>query len=106
MRALRILVADDERDTREYLQHVLSRLGHQVAGASTGRQLTDLARQVEPDLVVTDIKMPDMDGIDAARSINAARETPVILISAHHEKELVARAGADNIMAYLVKPVE
>jgi response regulator NasT len=104
-RPLRILVADDERDTREYLQEMLSRLGHQVAGAANGRQLTDLARHVEPDLVITDIKMPDMDGIDAAREVNREREVPVILVTAHHDAGLLERATADNIMGYLIKPV-
>jgi response regulator NasT len=104
-RPLRILVADDERDTREFLQHLLGRLGHQAVGVGTGRQLTELARQVDPDLIVTDIKMPDMDGIAAAEAVNRERETPVILVSAHHDADLLARAGADHIMAYLIKPV-
>jgi response regulator NasT len=104
-RPLRILVADDERDTREFLQQMLARQGHQAGGVGTGRQLAEVARQVEPDLIVTDIKMPDMDGIEAAEAVNRDREIPVILVSAYHDDELLARAGAAPIMAYLIKPV-
>src|SRR5207244_9316492 len=56
-RALRIAVADDERDTREYLAQIVTRLGHQVVTAATGQQLAELARVGEPDLIITDIKM-------------------------------------------------
>jgi AmiR/NasT family two-component response regulator len=103
---LRIAVADDERDTREYLEEVLPRLGHTVvASTATGRQLAEQVRATHPDLVITDIKMPDMDGIDAAQSINRDHAVPVILLSAHHDDDLVNRAAAGNIMSYLVKPI-
>jgi response regulator NasT len=104
-RGLRILVADDEKDTREYLQQLLARLGHQVAVAADGAQLAELARRVEPDLIVTDIKMPGMDGIEAAATLNEGREIPVILVSGHHEADLLARVAGSHIMAYLIKPV-
>jgi response regulator NasT len=104
-RSLRVAVAEDERDTREYLQEMLSRLGHQVVAASNGRQLVEQCRALKPDLIVTDIKMPDMDGIEAAAQVSAVNETPVILVSAHHDAELLERAGADHIMGYLIKPV-
>jgi response regulator NasT len=105
--ALRIAVADDERDMRQFLQELLGRLGHQViAVAERGHQLIDQCRGLNPDLVVTDIKMPDMDGIDAVAEINRIREVPVILISGHQEEELLHRSGAEYIMAYLLKPVK
>jgi response regulator NasT len=104
-RTLRIAVAEDERDTREYLQDLLQRLGHRVTAASTGRQLVEQCRASQPDLILTDIKMPDLDGIDAAVQANADRPVPVILVSGHHDAELLERAGADHIMAYLIKPV-
>jgi response regulator NasT len=103
--SLHVAVAEDERDTREYLQEVLTRLGHQVVVAQNGRQLVDQCRLLKPDLVITDIKMPDLDGIDAALQIGGEKETPVILVSGYHDKELLERAGADHIMAYLIKPV-
>ena len=59
-----------------------------------------------PDLVITDIKMPDMDGIDAAAQIYRNAPIPVILVSAYHDPEFIRRAEADHIMAYLVKPIK
>ena len=67
MAALRILVADDEPDMRDYFRKVLPRLGHTVvAAAETGAELIAQCRTHRPDLVITDIKMPELDGIDAA----------------------------------------
>jgi response regulator NasT len=104
---LRILVADDEADMRDYFNQVLPEMGHEVVGTATnGRQLVDKCRELHPDLVVTDIKMPDLDGIDAAGEIYNDRPVPVILVSAYHEPELFERAEQDHILAYLVKPIK
>jgi two-component system, response regulator PdtaR len=105
--ALRIAVADDEPDMRDYFKKCLSRLGHQViAVAQNGRELVAQCRELNPDLVITDIKMPDVDGIDAATQIYKERPVPVILVSAYHDAALVERAEADHIMGYLVKPIK
>ena len=105
--SLRVVVADDEPDMREYFQKSLSRLGHKVvAVAQNGRQLVDDCRATRPDLVITDIKMPDMDGIDAAVKIYQDYPIPVILVSAYHDPELIQRAESDHIMGYLVKPIK
>lgn len=105
--ALRIVVADDERETRDFYQELLQRLGHQVIGtASSGAQLVELCRAMRPDVVITDIKMPDMDGIEAAARANKHHQAPIILVSAHHDAELIVRAGTEYIMAYLIKPVK
>jgi response regulator NasT len=104
---LRIAVADDEPEMREYLQTVLARLGHEVVAAvENGRQLAERCRQLAPDLIITDIKMPGLDGLEAAISVHRDKPTPVILVSAHHEPGLLARAASDNVMAYLVKPIK
>lgn len=104
---LRVVVADDERDTREFLQELLPRLGHQVAGvAETGEQLVEQCHSAKPDLIITDIKMPGLDGIDAAKQATSDHEAPVILVSAHHDVELIVRSGEDHVMAYLVKPIK
>jgi CheY-like chemotaxis protein len=104
--ALRIAVADDEPDLREYFQKVLSRLGHcVVAVAGTGKELVAQCQATHPDLVITDIKMPDLDGIEAAQAICREEAVPVILVSAHQDAQLLKRAEADHIMGYLVKPV-
>lgn len=104
--ALRIAVADDEADMRDWFERMLPTLGHQVVSvAETGHELVEHCRTLQPDLVITDIKMPDMDGIEAAQAICHERPVPIILISAHHEPELIERAEADQVLAYLVKPV-
>jgi len=106
MSPLRVAVADDERDTREFLQEVLPRLGHQVvAVAENGKQLVERVQQTSPDLIITDIMMPEVDGIAAVEQIERVRPVPVILVSAHNDAELIVRAGADHVMAYLLKPV-
>ena len=74
--------------------------------AETGRELVEQCRATHPDLVITDIKMPDMDGIDAAAQIYREAAVPVILVSAYHDAEFIRRAEADHILAYLVKPIK
>ena len=104
---LRIAVADDEPDMQEYFEKILPRLGHEVVSiAETGRQLVDHCEALHPDLVITDIKMPDMDGIEAATTIYKKQAIPVILVSAFHDRDLIERAESDHIMAYLVKPIK
>jgi two-component system, response regulator PdtaR len=106
-RALRIAVADDEPDMREWFQTILPLLGHQVVDvAEDGQDLVEKCRAITPDLVITDIKMPDMDGIDAATLIYRNGPIPVILVSAYHDPEFIRRAEADHILAYLVKPIK
>lgn len=105
--SLRIAVADDEPDMRDYYQKSLTRLGHHVvAVAQTGRELVEHCKVQRPDLVITDVRMPDMDGMDAAAEIYRDRPVPIILVSAFHTPELMARAEADHILGYLVKPIE
>jgi response regulator NasT len=106
-RSLRIAVADDEPGMREYFQKILPRLGHQVVSvAETGRELVQHCREHQPELVITDISMPDLDGIDAAHEIYREAPVPVILVSAHHDARLIKRAEADHILAYLIKPIK
>jgi AmiR/NasT family two-component response regulator len=104
---LRIAVADDEPDMRDYFARILPHLGHRVvAVAKNGAELVSLCRTACPDLVITDIKMPELDGIEAAMQIYQESPVPVILVSAHHDPELIERAEADHVMAYLVKPIK
>jgi response regulator NasT len=106
-RSLKIAIADDERDMRDYFQEILPLLGHQViAVARNGKELVELCASVHPDLVITDIKMPDMDGIDAASQLYRRGPVPVILVSAFNDPEFIRRAEADHILAYLVKPIK
>jgi two-component system, response regulator PdtaR len=104
---LRIIVADDEPVMCEYLEKTLPLLGHEVVGvARTGRELVRLCQQAQPDLIITDIKMPDIDGIEASRQMGLQKPAPVILISAYHDPELIERAGQHHVQAYLVKPIK
>ncbi len=103
----KIAVADDEAFIRRYFQEVLPDLGHEVvAAAANGAELIAACHQEQPDLIITDIRMPEVDGIEAALRILAERPTPVILVSAFHDDDLVQRAAESHAMAYLVKPIE
>lgn len=105
--SLRIAVADDEARMRDYLWESLERLGHHVVSAArTGRELVEQCQQHHPDLVIADIKMPDMDGIDAVRDICRDEPVPIILVSAYHDRETIERATQNHILAYLVKPIK
>jgi response regulator NasT len=106
-RPLRIAIADDEIDMRDYLARILPRLGHEVvSAAANGKELVVHCQQLHPDLVITDIRMPEMDGIDAAIVICREQPIPIILISAFHDPNLIARAEQDHVLAYLVKPIK
>lgn len=106
MDSLRIAIADDEPDMRDFFERMLPQCGHKVVSvAENGRQLVDQCREMKPDLVITDIKMPDMDGIEAAQKISRERAVPIILVSAYHDPELIERAESDHVLAYLVKPI-
>jgi AmiR/NasT family two-component response regulator len=106
-RSLRIAIAEDEPDLRDYFQRILPRLGHEVVAAvGNGRDLVEQCRSLQPDLVITDIKMPHMDGIEAAAQISRQHAVPVILVSAYHDPALITRAENDHILAYLVKPIK
>jgi CheY-like chemotaxis protein len=102
---LKIVVADDERDTREYLQEYLTYLGHEVKAAEDGRQLVVLCLEFAPDLIVSDYAMPGLNGLDAAADINCERPVPVVLISGRDEAEALAGKGG-HVIAFLSKPVK
>jgi response regulator NasT len=106
MDSLRILIADDESIRLLSLRAQLTALGHRVvAEASTGEEAVALAFATQPDLAILDIKMPRVDGIEAAERITQARPIPIILLTAYSEAQLVERAAQANIAAYLMKPV-
>ncbi len=104
---MRIVVADDEQDMRDYFADMLPDLGHEVvAVAKTGRELVDACRQFQPDLIITDIRMPDGDGLTAAKEVANERFTPVILFTAFHDANVLQQAADDHVFAYLVKPID
>jgi two-component system, response regulator PdtaR len=101
----RIIIADDESIIRMDLREMLGNLGYDVvAEAADGRAAVELARKLLPDLVIMDIKMPDMDGISAADELGKGRVAPVVLLTAYSEQSLIGRAKDAGVCGYLVKP--
>lgn len=106
-RSLRIAVAEDDPNLLAYYRDTLSRLGHVVAAtARTGTELIEQCRLIQPELILTDIHMPDMDGIEAAGRIAQENPIPVILISGYYDAEYIRRAQENHVLAYLIKPVQ
>jgi AmiR/NasT family two-component response regulator len=102
---LRIVIADDESIIRLDLKETLQRMGHQVvAEAGDGSTAVELVRQHKPDLAILDVKMPEMDGVDAAKEIARERLAPVLLLTAYSQQDLVRRAMDAGVFAYVVKP--
>ncbi len=105
MQSLRVVIADDESIIRLDLKETLQRMGHSVVGeAGDGRSAIELVRREKPDLVVLDVKMPEMDGIDAAKEVSNARLAPVVLLTAYSQQDLVRRAMEAGVFGYVVKP--
>jgi AmiR/NasT family two-component response regulator len=105
MDSLRIVIADDEPIIRLDLRKTLENMGHQVVGeAGDGAKAVEMARELKPDIVILDIKMPEMDGIDAAKVVTTEGIAPVLLLTAYSQKDLVDRAKDAGVFAYLVKP--
>lgn len=105
MNPLRVVIADDDGLTTMVLRKILVGMGHEVVGETgDGQQAVNLAREMSPDLVILDIRMPKMDGLAAAREIQAHRPTPVIVLSAYTESGLGSEAAGAGAHAYLVKP--
>ena len=101
----RLLIAEDEVISRMDLREMLENLGYTVVGeAGDGVAAVNLARALKPDLVLMDIKMPDLDGIAAAQALAQEHLVPVLLLTAYSDREFVDRAVDAGVMGYLVKP--
>ncbi len=102
---MRILIAEDETIIRLDLRQLLERAGHEIAGeARDGEEAVALARELDPELVIMDVKMPKLDGIEAAKRIVDERPLPIVLLTAYGQEELVNRAVEAGVFGYLVKP--
>ena len=105
--SLRIIVADDEAVIRMGLKAMLHTLGHKViATARNGRDAIEKVKQFEPDMLLLDIKMPDMDGITAAQKLANEYPLPIVMLTAYSQKALVEKAVDAYVMGYLVKPID
>ena len=101
----RVVIAEDEALIRLDLKETLDELGYEVVGeAADGEQAVALARELKPDLVILDVKMPVLDGISAAQRICRRGIAPVVILTAFSQRDLVERARDAGAMAYLVKP--
>jgi two-component system, response regulator PdtaR len=102
---MRILIAEDETIIRLDLRDLLERAGHEVvAEARDGEEAVALAREHLPELAVMDVRMPKLDGIEAAKTILGERPIPIVMLTAYGQEELVARAVEAGVFGYLVKP--
>jgi response regulator NasT len=102
---MKILIAEDETIIRLDLRTLLEASGFEVCGeAKDGEEAVTLARTLEPDLAIMDVKMPKLDGIDAARRILDERPIPIVMLTAYGQEELVSRAVEAGVFGYLVKP--
>ncbi|HWB11750.1 MAG TPA: ANTAR domain-containing protein [Pirellulales bacterium] len=102
---LRVAIADDDPEIRRTVAAMLRGLGHEVVFAgATGRELVNHCLAETPDLVMTDIEMPDMDGLDAAMAIYERSPAPIIVLTAFCRPELIERAEHNHILGYLMKP--
>ena len=104
---MRVLVAEDEALIRMDLVELLQDSGYTVVGqAADGEEAVALAREVRPDVVVMDVKMPKMDGITAGETITEERIAPVVILTAFSQRELIDRASRAGAMAYVIKPFD
>lgn len=102
----RVLIAEDNSKTRLFLKNQLELLGYDVISAvSNGQAAVEKAAELRPNLIIMDVKMPEMDGIDAAREITSKGPTPIILITGLSSDEMAIKAIEAGVFAYLVKPV-
>lgn len=106
MERARVIIADDESIIRMDLREMLTNLGYLVVGeAGDGRSAVNLARELKPDVAILDIKMPDMDGIEAARILTEEKIAPVVLLTAYSQRDLVERAKEAGVVGYITKPM-
>ncbi|MGH7279650.1 MAG: response regulator, partial [Candidatus Rokuibacteriota bacterium] len=111
LQGLRVLIVDDTQDAREWLVHVLSDFGARVLPASSVREALDAVEREPPDIVVSDIRLPDEDGYDLIRKLRAldlehGRHTPAVALTAYPRVEDRARALAAGYEMHVPKPVE
>ena len=106
-KATRIVIAEDEAIIRLDLRETLEEEGYEVV-ADTGRGDTaiDMVREHRPDVAIFDIKMPGMDGLDAARVVSAEKICPVVILTAFSQREVIEQARDAGALAYLVKPFQ
>ena len=101
----RVVIADDQESMSAIIRRQLVKIGHVVIGKATnGRQAVEMTQLLQPDIVLMDIEMPEMDGLEAARLIHEQCPRPVVLLTGHDDPEMVRKASQAGVGAYLMKP--
>ena len=107
LQSLRILIAEDEFLVLMAIKSYVEMLGHEVVGVVTdGEKAVELALEQKPDLFITDINMPNLDGLDAISKIHETLFIPSIIVSGYHDEKLIARATKEGVLYYLLKPID
>ena len=102
---VRVLIAEDDYLNSEMLKGLLEEIWYTIVGeAADGLETVEMTQSLQPDVILMDIKMPDMDGLEATRLIQERCPTPVVVVTAYETPELVEEASAAGVGAYLVKP--
>jgi YesN/AraC family two-component response regulator len=105
LQSLRVVIVDDQASIRKLIQRQLEKIGYKVLGkAINGREAVELVHSLHPDIVLMDIEMPEMDGLEAARLIQEKCPCPIVLLTSHDDPEMVRKASETGVEAYLLKP--
>ena len=103
---MRVLIVDDESLIRMDLRDIIESSGHEVVAEGTnGVEAIKLCKEYKPDIVLMDVKMPELDGIEAARQIGFHHEAPVVLLTSYSQQDLIDKARESGVYGYLIKPV-
>ena len=103
---MRVLIVDDEALIRMDLRDIIESCGHEVVAEGTnGVEALELCKKHKPDIILMDVKMPELDGIEAARQIGFHHEAPVVLLTSYSQQDLIDKARDSGVYGYLIKPV-
>ena len=103
---MRVLIVDDESLIRMDLRDIIESCGHEVVAEGTnGVEALALCKKHKPDIILMDVKMPELDGIEAARQIGFHHEAPVVLLTSYSQQDLINKARESGVYGYLIKPV-
>ena len=103
---MRVLIVDDESLIRMDLRDIIESCGHEVVAEGTnGVEALEFCKKHKPDIILMDVKMPELDGIEAARQIGFHHEAPVVLLTSYSQQDLIDKARDSGVYGYLIKPV-